>query len=139
MRVHNFKYRKYQKIRAKKDTLDFKAIGLLYGFCGLRALESYRVTGAQLESARRSLKKVVKKLGDVSIRVEANLPVTKKPAEVRMGKGKGSYSHSVRVVKVGTILFELGGAHLNPKLAEEACLQASQRLPFKTEIVFFKN
>ena len=78
----------------------------------MRSLESYRVTDRQLESARRTLRKVIKKLGVVDARVVASLPVSKKPAETRMGKGKGSYSLSVCLVREGTVLFELQGEQL---------------------------
>ena len=107
MRVHNFKYRKSQKIYAKANSLDYKRIGFLHGVYGLRALESFRLTDKQIESARRSLKKVIKKLGEIHPCVTASLPVSKKPAETRMGKGKGNYSYSVCLISKGTILFEL--------------------------------
>jgi len=139
MRVHNFKYRKIHKVRAKPHVLDYKRIGLMHGQYGLRALEGSRLSSSQLESARRSIKKVIKKSGVLWIKFDVNLPVTKKPAEVRMGKGKGSYSHSVGIVKIGTILFELGGDQLNHKLAKEACDQAGKRLPFKTEFICYKT
>ena len=67
------------------------------------------------------------------------MPVTKKPAEVRMGKGKGAYSHSVGVIKVGTVLFELSGTNLSEELAKEAFFQGKKRLPFATEVIFFKQ
>lgn len=139
MRVHNFKYRKVHKVKVGSNVRDFKRLGLLHGLYGMRSLESYRVTGAQLESARRAIKKVIKKNAVLWIRVEADRPVTAKPAEVRMGKGKGSYSHSVSIIKIGTVLFELSGAKLTEKLALEAFLQGGKRLPMKTEFCTYKN
>jgi len=139
MRVHNFKYRKQHKVRALPGMIERKRLELLYGNYGLFSLSGYRVTAEQLESARRAIKKVVKKLGIVYIRVEANRPVTSKPAEDRMGKGKGSYSGSVAVVKSGTVLFELGGEHLPESLAYEAFKQAGERLPFKTKVHTLRN
>ncbi len=139
MRVHNFKYRKVHKVKVKKGSFDYKRLQLLYGSIGLRSLSEYRLKAVQIESCRRAIKKVVKKLGNVWIRVSADRPITSKPAEVRMGKGKGNYSYSVAIVNKGTILFELSGPNLNVELAKEALKQGAERLPFKTEICFYKS
>lgn len=139
MRVHNFKYRKIHKVKALKNSLDFKNVGLSLGVYGLRSLESKRLSDRQIESARRCLKKVIKKSGIIRARVVASLPVSKKPSETRMGKGKGAYSHSVCCVRAGTVLFELEGELISAKLAKEACLQAGKRLPCKTELFLYKS
>lgn len=139
MRIHNFKYRKVQKVKVSKGQLDYKRLSVLYGLYGMRALESSRLSWSQLESARRTIKKIVKKSATLWIRVEADRPVTSKPAEVRMGKGKGAYSFSVTIVKVGTVLFELGGPKLTEKLASKAFFQAGKRLPISTEMCRVKN
>ena len=139
MRVHNFKYRKIHKVKARKNALDFKNVGLAVGVYGLRSLECQRLTDRQIESARRCLKKVIKKAGVIRSRVAASLPVSKKPSETRMGKGKGNYSHSVCCVKSGTVLFEVEGTLISLKLAKEACKQAGYRLPCKTEFFVYKS
>ena len=137
MRVHNFKYRKVHKVKVKKDSLDYKRLQSLYGSVGLRSLVEYRLKAVQIESCRRAIKKVVKKLGNVWIRVSADRPVTSKPAEVRMGKGKGNVSHWVCKVGGGTVLFEIDG--VSEAIAKEALKQGAERLPFKTEICFYKS
>lgn len=139
MHIHLFKYKKSQKIRIKKESYDFKRISLLYGNYGLRALECIRLKEIQIEAARKTIKKIIKKLGIVWVIIQANCPVTKKPQQVRMGKGKGSYSHSIGVVKKGTILFEVGGNKLTKKLAYLALELAAGKLPIKTEICVYKN
>lgn len=139
MRVHNFKYKKQHKVRVLPGKVERKRVQLLHGTYALVAQESFRVSAAQLESARKAIKKVVKKLGILYLRVEADRPITSKPAEVRMGKGKGSYSGSVGVIGVGTVLFELGGSNLTAILAYKAFSQAAERLPFKTKVQIFKN
>ena len=139
MRVHLFKYKKSQKIIVKDNSYDLKRISLLYGVYGLRSLECVRLKDTQIESAKKTIKKVIKKLGILWVIIEANCPITKKPQQVRMGKGKGAYSHSVGVVKKGTILFEIGGVKLTKKLAFLALKLAAGKLPIKTEICVFKN
>ena len=139
MKVHLFKYKKSQKIIVKENSYDFKRISLLYGVYGLRSLESIRLKDTQIESAKKTIKKVIKKLGILWVIIEPNCPITKKPQQVRMGKGKGAYSHSVAVVKRGTILFEVGGLKLTKKLAFLALKLAAGKLPIKTEICVYKN
>ncbi len=139
MKVHLFKYKKSQKIIVKENSYEFKRISLLYGVYGLRALECIRLQDIQIEAAKKTIKKVIKKLGILWVTIEANYPITKKPQQVRMGKGKGSFSHSVGVVKKGTILFEIGGIKLTKKLAFLALNLAAGKLPIKTEICIYKN
>jgi len=139
MRVHLFKYKKSQKVIVKENAYDLKRISLLYGVYGLRALECVRLKDSQIEAAKKTIKKVIKKLGILWVVIEANCPITKKPQQVRMGKGKGSYSHSIAVVKKGTMLFEIGGVKLKKKLAFLALKLAAGKLPIKTEICIYKN
>jgi large subunit ribosomal protein L16 len=133
------KSRKLQKITVEEGSLDYKRINLLYGFYGLKALESIRLKDMQLESAKKTIKKVIKKTGILWVLIKANRPVTQKPQQVRMGKGKGAYSYSVAIVQKGTILFELGGLKLSKKLAYLALKLAAGKLPIKTEICVYKN
>jgi len=133
------KTRKLQKIRVKKDSYDFKRIFLLYGVYGLRAVECVRLKDTQIEAVKKTIKKIIKKLGILWVLVQANKGVTQKPQQVRMGKGKGNYSYSINVVQKGTILFEIGGVKLTKKLALRALQIAAEKLPIKTEICTYKN
>jgi len=111
----------------------------LYGVYGLRATESIRLKAIQIESIKKTIKKVIKKAGIVWILVQATKSVTQKAAQVRMGKGKGAHSYYIAVVKKGTILCELGGPKLLKKTALKALELAAQKLPIKTQICIYKN
>jgi len=139
MSVVNIRKKKLQKIRVKENSYDYKRIFLLYGIYGLRAMECIRLKAAQIEAAKKTIKKVIKKMGILWVVVQANRGVTQKAQQVRMGKGKGSYSYSVVVIQKGTILFELGGAKLLKKNAIVALKLAAGKLPIKTEICMYKN
>lgn len=139
MKVLNFKYRKCHKVRVVNGEIDYKRMQLIYGFCGLKSLQGFRLTSSQIEALRRTIKKVLKKTGVVWIRVIADRPITAKPAEVRMGKGKGNYSDSVSVIKAGTVLVELGGVDLPFKLAVAALRAVSQKLPVRTSYIWYKS
>jgi len=104
-----------------------------FGDYGLQALESAWVTAAQIEAARRAITRYIRRGGKVWIRVFPDKPVTKKPAETRMGSGKGNPDHWVAVVKPGRMLFELAG--VGEKTAKEAIRLASYKLPFATRFV----
>ena len=104
-----------------------------FGEYGLKALECAWITSRQLEAARIAMTRYIKRGGKVWIRVVADKPITKKPAETRMGKGKGAPEYWVSVVKPGRILFELGG--ISEDLAREAMKLASTKLPIKTRFV----
>jgi len=104
-----------------------------FGDYGMQALESAWITAAQLEAARRAITRYLRRGGKVWIRVFPDKPVTKKPAETRMGSGKGSPDHWVAVVKSGRMLFELAG--VGEKTAKEAVRLASHKLPFATKFV----
>ena len=106
---------------------------LAFGQYGLKALEPDRVTARQIEAARRALTRFMKRAGRVWIRVFPDVPVSKKPAEVRMGSGKGSPELWVVRVKPGKVLFEIDG--VNTQTAKEALTLAAAKLPIKTRFV----
>jgi large subunit ribosomal protein L16 len=106
---------------------------LTFGAFGMKALEPERVTARQIEAARRAITRHLKRAGRVWIRVFPDVPVTKKPAEVRMGKGKGSVEYWVCRVKPGRILFEIDG--VPAELAAEAIARGAAKLPIRTKFV----
>jgi large subunit ribosomal protein L16 len=106
---------------------------LNFGQYGLKALEPDRVTARQIEAARRALTRHMKRAGRVWIRIYPDVPVSKKPIEVRMGKGKGTPEYWVCRVKPGRIMFEVDGIPL--QLAKEALALAAAKLPVKTRFV----
>jgi large subunit ribosomal protein L16 len=106
---------------------------LNFGEYGLKALEPERVTARQIEAARRAISRYVKRTGRLWIRIFPDVPVTRKPAEVRMGSGKGSVEFWVCRVKPGRILFEVDGISENE--AREALTRAAAKLPIKTKFI----
>lgn len=104
-----------------------------FGEFGLQALEPVWLDSRQIEAARRVITRYVRRGGKVWIRVFPDKPVTKKPAETRMGKGKGAPDHYVAVIKPGHIIFELAG--VPQEMASEAMRLASYKLPFKTRFI----
>ncbi len=106
---------------------------LSFGEIGLKAMEPERLTARQIEAARRAIARHTKRAGRMWTRVFPDVPVTKKPAEVRMGSGKGSIELWVARVKPGRIIFELGG--VNQQVAKEALLLGAAKLPIKTRVV----
>jgi large subunit ribosomal protein L16 len=104
-----------------------------FGEYGLQALEPVWMTSRQIEAARRVIVRQVRRHGKYWIRIFPDKPVTKKPAETRMGKGKGAVEYYVAVVKPGRILFEISG--LDERLSHEVLKQASHKLPIKTQVV----
>ncbi|WP_422448638.1 50S ribosomal protein L16 [Thermoanaerobacterium sp. DL9XJH110] len=125
------KYRKQQRgvIKGKAH----KGTEVTYGDYGLQALEPAWLTSQQIEAARVAMTRFIKRGGKVWIKIFPDKPVTKKPAETRMGSGKGSPELWVAVVKPGRVLFELGG--VSEEVAKEAMTLASHKLPIKTKIV----
>jgi large subunit ribosomal protein L16 len=122
---------KYKKIRkGKLSKLDFKANNLKFGEIGLKSKKSGLISARQIEAARRSIIRKIKKKGKLWIRIFPHLPITSKPIESRMGKGKGAISHWVSRVKGGTVLFEICGVPKN--VAKEALKSGSSKLPIKT-------
>lgn len=104
-----------------------------FGSFGLKAVEPARITARQIESARRAITRHIRRQGRVWIRIFPDLPVSKKPAEVRMGSGKGSVEYWACRVKPGRVMFELDG--VAPELAEKAFELAAAKLPIKTRFV----
>ncbi len=106
---------------------------VVFGDFGLQALESAWLTARQIESARRAITHHIRRGGNIWVRVFPDKPVTKKPAETRMGSGKGPPDHWVAVVKPGRTLFEMGG--VSQEMAREAMRLASHKLPIATRLV----
>jgi large subunit ribosomal protein L16 len=125
------KYRKQMRGRMKGRAS--RGVEIAFGDYGIQALEPGWVTARQIEAARRALVRYMKRRGKVWIRIFPDKPVTKKPAETRMGKGKGSVDHWVAVVKPGRIMFEISG--LDDESAREAVRLASHKLSVKTKFV----
>jgi large subunit ribosomal protein L16 len=125
------KYRKQQKGRNRG--VAWKGSDISFGSYGLKALELGRITSRQIESARVAMTRHMKREGVVWIRIFPDKPITKKPQEVRMGKGKGAHDHWVALVQPGRIMFELDG--VTPQVARESLALAAQKLPIKTNIV----
>ena len=125
------KYRKQQKGRMKG--LSIKGGTIAFGTFGLKAITGARLTNRQIESARIAMTRSMKREGKVWIRIFPDKPITKKPQEVRMGKGKGAVDHWVAQVKPGRIMFELDG--VTPEVAQAALRLAAQKLPVLTKIV----
>ena len=125
------KYRKAHKGRIHGNAS--RCNKLNYGAYGLKALQPERIISNQIEAARVALTRHMKRTGKVWSRVFSNIPVSKKPVEVRMGKGKGSTEFWVCRVKPGRILFEIDG--VNEIVAREALYKASAKLPIKTKFI----
>ncbi|HET6390586.1 50S ribosomal protein L16 [Hyphomicrobium sp.] len=106
---------------------------LAYGEVGLKAMEPERLSARQIEAARRAIARHTKRAGRMWLRIFPDVPVSKKPAEVRMGSGKGSPELWVARVKPGRIIFELGG--LNQQVAKEALILGAAKLPIKCRVV----
>jgi large subunit ribosomal protein L16 len=106
---------------------------LNFGSCGLKALEPARITARQIEAARRAITRHIRRVGRVWIRIFPDVPVSKKPAEVRMGSGKGSPEYWVCRVKPGRVMFELEG--VAPEVAEVAFSLAAAKLPIQTKFI----
>ena len=131
MQPKKTKYRKQHKGRIHGNAKGGFSID--FGQFGLKAMEPERITARQIEAARRAIARHVKRAGRMWIRVFPDVPVTKKPAEVRMGSGKGSVEYWVARIKPGRVLFEIDG--VPEQLAREAFERASAKLPIKTKFV----
>ncbi|TFZ41823.1 50S ribosomal protein L16 [Soehngenia longivitae] len=125
------KHRKVQRGRMKGTAT--RGNQITYGEYGLQALEPAWITSNQIEAARRAMTRYVKRGGNIWIKIFPDKPVTEKPAETRMGSGKGSPEYWVAVVKPGRILFEMGG--VSEEDAREAMRLAAHKLPIKTKFV----
>ncbi len=129
------KYRKQQKGRVKG--IAQRGHTLAFGSFGLKALEPGFITSRQIEASRIAVTRAMKREGQVWIRIFPDKPITKKPAEVRMGKGKGAPEYWVAVVKPGAIMFEATGVSL--ETAKESLRLAAQKLPIKTKFVIRRD
>jgi large subunit ribosomal protein L16 len=125
------KYRKQQRGRRKGKA--WRGSSLSFGDFGLKAMRVAWVTDRQIEAARIAMTRFIKRGGKIWLRLFPDKPITKKPAEVRMGSGKGALDHWVAVVRPGKILFEMEG--VSPTVAEEAMRLASNKLPLRTKFV----
>ncbi|MEI4260172.1 50S ribosomal protein L16 [Roseovarius sp. D0-M9] len=125
------KFRKQFKGRIKGDAKG--GSDLNFGSFGLKATQPERVTARQIEAARRAMTRHMKRQGRVWIRIFPDLPVTSKPTEVRMGKGKGSVDYWAARVKPGRVMFEIDG--VSEEIAYEALRLAAMKLPIKTRVV----
>ena len=127
------RYRKQMKLFRHLKIKETRGCTLEFGDFGLRALEAGWITNRQIEAARQTMVRHAKRGGKVWIKIFPDKPITKKPAEVRMGKGKGAVEHWVAEVKAGKIMYEMTG--IAEKLAVEALELAAAKLPIKTKIV----
>ena len=125
------KYRKQHKGRIKGAAKG--GTELTFGTYGLKAMEPERITSRQIEAARRAMTRHMKRAGRVWIRIFPDVPVSKKPTEVRMGKGKGTPEYWAARVKPGRIMFELDG--VSRAVAEQALALGAAKLPIKTRFV----
>jgi large subunit ribosomal protein L16 len=125
------KYRKAQRGRRRGQAHAGNTIS--FGEYGLQAMESAWLTSAQIEAARRAITRHIRRGGQVWIRIFPDKPVTKKPAETRMGSGKGLPDHWVAVVRAGNILFEMSG--VGDTVAKEAIRLAAHKLPLRTRFI----
>jgi len=129
------KFRKQQKGRMKGNS--GRGHQLSYGTFGIKSLDSNFLTSRQIEAARIAATRYMKREGQLWIKIFPDKPITKKPLEVRMGKGKGAVEYWAAVVKPGRILFEVGGVPLD--VAKEALRLAAQKLPVKTKLVIARD
>jgi len=125
------KHRKMMK--GRRTGLSWTGCNVDFGDYGLIALEDAFITSRQIEAARIAITRHMKRVGKVWIRIFPDKPITSKPAETRMGKGKGAPEYWVAVVRPGRVLFEIEG--VDPKTAKEAMRLASHKLPIKTRLV----
>ena len=125
------KFRKKQKGRVKG--LAQRGHTIAFGSFAIKSMEPGWITSRQIEAARVAVTRAMQRQGQVWIRIFPDKPITKKPAEVRMGKGKGAPEYWVAVVKPGTILFESGGVDF--EIAKESMRLAAQKLPIQTKFV----
>lgn len=133
------KFRKFHKPKVRFESYERKELVPVFGSYGLKVVEGGRITARELEAARRVIAKRMKKRGSMWVLVFPDKSVTKKPAEVRMGKGKGSVDHWVSLVRGGKIIFEISGDSLNKEIAVGILKLAGQRISLKTKVVESKE
>jgi large subunit ribosomal protein L16 len=125
---------KYRKVRkGKNDGVATRGNYLAFGDFGLQAAGNERITSRQIEAARTSMSRYIKRGGKIWIRIFPHTPVTRKPADVKMGSGKGNPEFFVAKVKAGTVMFELKG--VDEAVAREAMRLAGHKLPVKTKFI----
>ncbi len=129
------KYRKQQKGRMKGNSQ--RGSQLAFGTFGIKSLDSNRITARQIEAARIAATRFMKREGQLWIKIFPDKPITQKPQEVRMGKGKGAVEYWAANVTPGRILFEVGGVPEN--VAKEALRLAAQKLPVKTKFIVARD
>ena len=129
------KFRKVQKGRMKGNSE--RGNQLSNGMFGIKSLDSVFITSRQIEAARVAATRFMKREGQLWIKIFPDKPITKKPLEVRMGKGKGALDHYVAVVKPGRIMFEISGVPID--VAKEALRLAAQKLPVKTKFIIARD
>lgn len=129
------KYRKVQK--GKMKGIAQRGHELSNGMFGIKSLDSSFITSRQIEAARIAATRYMKREGQLWIKIFPDKPITKKPLEVRMGKGKGAVEYWVAVVKPGRIMFEVGGVPIS--VAKEALRLAAQKLPVRTKFVIARD
>ena len=127
------KVRHRKMMKGRRNGLAWSGSNIDFGDYGLIALEDAFITSRQIEAARIAITRHMKRLGKVWIRIFPDKPITKKPAETRMGKGKGAPEYWVAVVRPGRVLFELEGVDI--KIAKEAMRLAAHKLPIKTRLI----
>ena len=125
---------KFRKVQKGRNTgLAHRGSTVSFGTIAIKATERGRMTARQIEAARRTISRRIKRGGKIFIRVFPDKPITQKPLEVRMGKGKGPVDHYVAVIKPGRILFEMDGVSV--EIAKEAFRLAAQKLPVMTKTI----
>ena len=129
------KYRKQQKGRMKGNSE--RGHRLSNGTFGIKSMDSSFITARQIEAARIAATRYMKREGSIWIKIFPDKPITKKPLEVRLGKGKGAVEYWAAVVKPGRIMFEIGGVPMN--IAKEALRLAAQKLPVRTKFIVARD
>lgn len=125
---------KYRKVRVGKNTgIATSGNYIAFGDFALQSMDNERITSRQIESARQAMTRYIKRGGKIWIRIFPHTPVTKKPADVKMGGGKGNPEYFAAKVKAGTVLFEMKG--VTEEIAREAMRLASHKLPVKTKFI----
>ena len=128
---------KFRKVMKSRNRGLANGHNVSFGEIGLQATGRCRMTARQIEAARRAMTRHVKRQGKIWIRIFPDKPITKKPLEVRMGKGKGAPEYFVAVVKPGRIMFEVSGVPID--VAKEALRLAAQKLPVKTKFIIARD
>ena len=131
------KYRKVQKAKGNMNGISGRGHQLSNGMFVIKSVDQNLLTSRQIEAARIAATRHMKREGQLWIKVFPDKPITKKPLEVRMGKGKGAPDHFVAVIKPGRILFEIGGVPMD--VAKEALRLAAQKLPVRTKFIIARD